>query len=72
MSITTARRTGVIGLGAMGLPMAATLARKGFSVTAFDLDEGRRAKGAEAGLAIAALYRGTDLRQRFAPVTPPV
>lgn len=65
MSTTTARRTGVIGLGAMGLPMAATLARKGFGVTAFDLDEGRRAKGAEAGLAIAAspldVFRASDV-----------
>lgn len=57
MSTATARRTGVIGLGAMGLPMAATLARKGFRVAAFDLDAGRRAAGAEAGLEIAASPR---------------
>lgn len=57
MSSATARRTGVIGLGAMGLPMAASLAPKGFRVTAFDLDAGRRAKGAEAGLGIAASPR---------------
>jgi 3-hydroxyisobutyrate dehydrogenase len=34
---------GVVGLGNMGLGMASTLARKGFAVTGFDLNEARRA-----------------------------
>lgn len=33
----------MIGLGAMGLPMATTLAAKGFDVVGFDVDAGRRA-----------------------------
>jgi 3-hydroxyisobutyrate dehydrogenase len=45
-----AGRTGVIGLGAMGLPMATTLAGKGFTVVGFDLDETRRAKAQEGGV----------------------
>jgi 3-hydroxyisobutyrate dehydrogenase-like beta-hydroxyacid dehydrogenase len=35
----------VIGLGAMGLPMAANLDRKGFEVVAYDLDPARLAGG---------------------------
>lgn len=46
-------RTGMIGLGAMGLPMAVTLSAKGFDVIGFDLSPERRAKTAESGLAIA-------------------
>ncbi|MFD1722266.1 NAD(P)-dependent oxidoreductase [Amnibacterium endophyticum] len=38
----------VLGLGAMGLPMAARLAER-FAVTAFDLTAGRRAAAREAG-----------------------
>lgn len=45
--------TGVIGLGAMGLPMAKTLASKGFEVIGFDLSEERRALAAAAGIALA-------------------
>lgn len=46
--------TGVIGLGAMGLPMAATLAGKGFSVVGFDLDAARCQQAADAGCSVAA------------------
>lgn len=53
MTTHDASRTGMIGLGAMGLPMATTLAGKGFDVIGFDLDPARRAKAAEAGLAMA-------------------
>ena len=64
MSNEIPRATGMIGLGAMGLPMALTMAGKGFDVLAFDLDPGRRAKGAEAGLRIAesplAVFEGSD------------
>lgn len=45
--------TGVIGLGAMGLPMAQTLRAKGFAVIGYDLDETRRAQAAQAGIGIA-------------------
>jgi 3-hydroxyisobutyrate dehydrogenase len=44
----------VVGLGAMGLGMAATLAGKGFAVTGFDLSGERRALAAEAGVRPAA------------------
>jgi 3-hydroxyisobutyrate dehydrogenase-like beta-hydroxyacid dehydrogenase len=37
---------GLIGLGAMGLPMAANLLRKGFEVVGFDVDAGRLAGAA--------------------------
>ncbi|MEO1102807.1 MAG: NAD(P)-dependent oxidoreductase [Pseudomonadota bacterium] len=37
------RSVGVVGLGAMGLPMAKTLAAKGFAVTGVDVSETRRA-----------------------------
>jgi UDP-N-acetyl-D-mannosaminuronate dehydrogenase len=35
---------GVVGLGAMGLPVAGVLARSGFAVAGFDVDERRRAE----------------------------
>lgn len=46
------RTTGVIGLGAMGLPMATTLAGKGFAVVGFDLSAERRAVAAAAGITV--------------------
>ena len=48
----TAKRTtvGVVGLGAMGLGMATTLAGKGFAVKGFDLSEARRTLAAEGGV----------------------
>ena len=57
------KRVGVIGLGNMGLPMAATLARKGFEVSGFDLSEQRQALAADQGIqavALADLLRGVD------------
>lgn len=42
-----------IGLGNMGGPMAANLARAGFAVQAFDLDAAARARAAEAGASSA-------------------
>lgn len=44
---------GVIGLGAMGLGMARTLAGKGFAVTAYDLSPAALVRAQEAGLAVA-------------------
>ena len=51
------RHIAVIGLGAMGLPMAAHLATK-FSVTGFDPFEGRRELAAEQGVAAEATPSG--------------
>ena len=48
-------RVGFIGIGVMGTPMAANLARKGFAVTLFDAAPGRAAQVAgELGCAAAA------------------
>ncbi|MEV5539968.1 NAD(P)-dependent oxidoreductase [Saccharopolyspora shandongensis] len=52
MPETSATRVAVIGLGAMGLPMATHLA-PAFPVTVFDIDAGRRAQLADAGAAEA-------------------
>jgi 3-hydroxyisobutyrate dehydrogenase len=46
-------RIGFIGLGNMGLPMAANLARAGHAVTGFDTVEAAQEKAREAGIAIA-------------------
>ncbi len=48
------RRVGFVGLGAMGGPMAANLARKGFRVRGFDLSAEARARLALAGGEAAA------------------
>jgi len=45
---------GFVGLGTMGLPMAANLARAGFAVKGFDLSEAARQALAEAGGTAAA------------------
>ena len=47
MTIAT---VGVVGLGNMGLGMAATLARKGFAVLGYDIDAGRRPAAEAAGV----------------------
>lgn len=56
---------GVIGLGAMGLGMAATLINKGFQVTGFDVSPERVALAAKAGVraapAPASLFVGSDV-----------
>jgi 3-hydroxyisobutyrate dehydrogenase len=61
MTITT---VGVVGLGNMGLPMAATLLRAGFAVSGFDLSSARRdmaaGQGVQATADLAALLRGVD------------
>lgn len=50
MSKGKAITVGVVGMGAMGLGMAATLAGKGFAVRGFDLSPERRAAAAERGV----------------------
>ena len=47
-------RVGFIGVGTMGQPMARNLARKGFAVTAHDVDPAARAACAAGGLGVAA------------------
>ena len=46
-------RIAVIGLGNMGLPMSACLAKAGFDVLGFDVSEDARERYAKAGLAVA-------------------
>lgn len=49
------RRVALIGLGAMGLPIASRLADAGFSLTLFDLDGARLAQAAELGTCAASV-----------------
>ena len=53
-----------IGLGNMGLPMAATLAKAGYTVKGFDLSEASRAAAAEEGIhavsSLADAVKGAD------------
>lgn len=55
---------GVVGLGNMGLGMAATLARKGFSVLGYDISDARRRAVEAAGVAflpaLADVLAGAD------------
>lgn len=46
------KNTGVIGLGAMGHPMAKHMAAKGFAVTGYDLSDAARAKAKDVGVTI--------------------
>jgi len=55
-------RVGVVGLGNMGIGMAASLARNGFHVSGFDIDDARRAPAAAAGAAFVPVL--TDLLQQ--------
>ncbi|MBP0446574.1 NAD(P)-dependent oxidoreductase [Roseomonas sp. SSH11] len=60
MAIAT---VGVVGLGNMGLGMAATLARKGFAVLGHDISEARRPAAEDAGirfLSLAEVLNGAD------------
>ena len=54
MNTSTERRIAVIGLGAMGGAMAATLHKAGWVVTGFDPSEAARAAAADAGIATTA------------------
>lgn len=54
MNTNTDRRIAVIGLGAMGGAMAATLHRAGWQVTGFDPSEAARAASSDAGIATTA------------------
>ena len=54
MNTSTNRRVAVIGLGAMGGAMAATLHKAGWAVTGFDPSEEARAVAADAGIPTTA------------------
>ena len=54
MAVLEAIKTGVIGLGSMGLGMATSIAKRGIAVSGYDLKAGAAARLAEAGGAIAA------------------
>ena len=60
-----ADRIGFIGLGRMGLPMAANLVRAGFDVVGFDMSEAARAafrdRGGKVGQTTAEVAGGADL-----------
>lgn len=47
-------RIGFIGLGNMGLPMAANLAKAGHQLLGFDVTQAARARAKEAGIGLAA------------------
>jgi 4-hydroxybutyrate dehydrogenase / sulfolactaldehyde 3-reductase len=62
-----------IGLGAMGLPMASNLVRKGFDVAGFDMDNEKVAQlvalGARAGQSIADTVGGAAIVVTMLPAT---
>jgi 3-hydroxyisobutyrate dehydrogenase len=69
-------RVGFIGLGNMGGPMCGHLVRAGFSVTAFDMNDGalERAAGAGAGVAgsVAECAGGAEVLITMLPAPPQV
>ena len=69
-------RIGFIGVGTMGLPMAANLVKKGFAVTAFDMNPAAVKAAAEVGAAAAAsaaeAVAGADLVITMLPSSPHV
>jgi 3-hydroxyisobutyrate dehydrogenase len=69
-------RVGFIGLGNMGGPMCGHLVRAGFSVTAFDVNDGalERAAGAGAGAAgsVAECAGGAEVLITMLPAPPQV
>jgi 3-hydroxyisobutyrate dehydrogenase len=69
-------RIGFIGVGTMGLPMAANLLKKGFAVTAYDLNPEAVKAAAAAGMTAAAsaaeAVAGADLVITMLPSSPHV
>src|SRR6185295_2659128 len=55
-------RTGVVGLGYVGLPLAVELARSGFHTTGIDLDE-RKVGSIMAGVSYIPDVRSADVKQ---------
>jgi len=68
-----ATKVGFIGLGAMGLPMASNLQRKGFDLNVFDLDESKMQQlvslGARKAGSIAEASKGADVVVTMLPAT---
>ena len=69
-------KVGFIGLGAMGLPLARNLQRKGFSVNAYDISETRADEivalgGTKAG-SVAEAAKGAEIVITCLPATPHV
>src|SRR2546422_3044178 len=69
-------RIGFIGVGTMGLPMAKNLVKKGFAVTAYDLNPEAVRAAAAAGMTAAAsaaeAVAGMDLVITMLPSSPHV
>jgi 3-hydroxyisobutyrate dehydrogenase len=69
-------RIGFIGVGTMGLPMAANLVKKGFAVTAYDVNPEAVRAAAAAGMRAAAsaaeAVAGADLVITMLPSSPHV
>jgi 3-hydroxyisobutyrate dehydrogenase len=68
-------RIGFIGVGTMGLPMATNLLKKGFAVTAYDLQRRRRegravAAGMTAAASAAEAVAGADIVITMLPSSP--
>ena len=66
-------KIGFIGLGAMGMPMASNLVRKGFDVTAYDVERAKIDRlaglGAHPATSIAGATRGRDIVVTMLPAT---
>lgn len=66
-------RVGFIGLGAMGLPMASNLQRKGFALTVYDVVQAPMDKlaglGARKATSIAEATRGAEIVVTMLPAT---
>jgi len=69
-------RIGFVGVGTMGLPMATNLAKKGFAVTAFDVNSEATRAAAAAGMTAAAsaaeAVAGADVVVSMLPSSPHV
>lgn len=72
----TKMKIGFIGLGNMGLPMAANLVKNGFEVSAFDLNSNIQKAASEKGVAFAAdipsLAKSADVLITMLPDSPDV
>jgi len=69
-------KVGFIGLGAMGLPMASNLQRKGFDLTVYDIEPSRMnrlaALGARRAASVAEASRSAQVVVTMLPATPHV
>lgn len=74
--MSAAGKIAFIGLGAMGLPMASNLARKGFDLVAYDIDAAKVARlvemGATAAGSIAEAAAQAEIVITMLPATPHV